>query len=82
MKELCRFLKNLKSENGDRLISKRKGSIPGDGGSVDIYEVENENNEVENDDEPAKSKNQTKIAENEIKKHKDVLRKKIAFGYL
>lgn len=38
-----RFLKSLKSSNGDSLICKRKGSIPGEGGSVDIYEVENEN---------------------------------------
>lgn len=37
-----KFLKSLRSDNGDWLKCERKGSIPGDGGSVDIYEIENE----------------------------------------
>ena len=38
-----KFLKSLRSDNGDTVKYERKGSIPGASGSVDIYELENEN---------------------------------------
>lgn len=41
-----KFIKSLRFENGDKLKCERKGSIPSDGGSVDIYEIENENTHV------------------------------------